>query len=158
MLWPPMSRLSRRLTLAPLLLAAATALGACGESGIEVAKDSPYAAGASIFYERCGGCHTLTVAGTEGSATNVQTREYKDGPNFDERTEDVQDVLYAIGNGGFSSGPMPQNIVVGEDARKVAEFVAKYSGKKSERPPDPTGNAPAGGATPAGAEEPEDTQ
>ena len=33
-------------------------------------------------------------------------------------------------NGGFSSGPMPQDIVVGEDAEKVADFVAKYSGTK----------------------------
>ena len=37
-------------------------------------------------------------------------------------------MLYAIRNGGFSSSPMPQNIVTGEDAQKVAEFVAKYSG------------------------------
>jgi hypothetical protein len=149
-----MRRSRRRLTLAPLVIAASLAAGACGESGIEIAKDSPDYAGASIFYERCGGCHTLSVAGTEGSTTNVSTREYKDGPSFDPRTEDVQDVLFAIGNGGFSSGPMPQNIVVGEDAKKVAEFVAKYSGKKAEHPPDPTGNAPASGATPAGAETP----
>jgi hypothetical protein len=37
-------------------------------------------------------------------------------------------VLFAIRNGGFSSGPMPQDIVVGEEAEKVADFVAKYSG------------------------------
>jgi len=38
--------------------------------------------------------------------------------------------LYAIRNGGFSSGPMPQNIIVGEEAVKVAEFLAKYSKKE----------------------------
>ena len=38
--------------------------------------------------------------------------------------------LYAIRNGGFSSGPMPQNIVVGEEAEAVAEFLAKYSKPK----------------------------
>ena len=37
-------------------------------------------------------------------------------------------MLYAIENGGFSSGPMPQNIVTGEDAQKIAAFIAKYSG------------------------------
>ena len=36
--------------------------------------------------------------------------------------------MFAIENGGFSSGPMPQNIVTGEEEQKVAEFVAKYSG------------------------------
>ncbi len=30
-------------------------------------------------------------------------------------------MLYAIENGGFSSGPMPQNIVTGEDAQKIAD-------------------------------------
>ena len=38
-------------------------------------------------------------------------------------------MLYAIENGGFSSGPMPQNILTGEEAQKVAEFVAEYSGR-----------------------------
>jgi mono/diheme cytochrome c family protein len=118
----------RRALLLPLLAVPALALGACGSEGISVAKSSPNREGAEIFALRCGGCHTLSVAGTQGSATNVRTRENKDGPNFNQRKEDVNDVLYAIRNGGFSSGPMPQNIVVGEDAKKVAEFVAKYSG------------------------------
>jgi mono/diheme cytochrome c family protein len=150
-----MSRSRRILPLAALLAVAAGAAG-CGTEGIQVA--SPYRQGAEIFYERCGGCHTLSAAGTQGSATNISTREYKDGPSFDQRTEDKEDVLYAIENGGFSSGPMPQNIVLGEEAQKVADFVAKYSGKKAERPPDPTGNQPAGGPTPAGAETPAETQ
>jgi mono/diheme cytochrome c family protein len=114
-----------------LLAVPAMALGACGSEGISLAKSSPNYRGAEIFQQRCGGCHTLDAAGTQGSATNVRTRENKDGPNFNQRKEDVEDVLYAIRNGGFSSGPMPQNIVVGEDAQAVAEFVAKYSGQKS---------------------------
>ena len=43
-------------------------------------------------------------------------QERKDGPNFNQRKEQYEDVLYAIQNGGFSSGPMPQNIVVGDEA------------------------------------------
>ena len=58
----------------------------------------------------------------------MRTREYKDGPNFDQRKENEQDVLYALRNGGFSSGPMPQDIVTGSSAQRVADFVAKYSG------------------------------
>ena len=68
------------------------------------------------------------MAGTEGSTTNVRTREYKDGPNFDQRKVTENCALYAIRNGGFSSGPMPQNIVVGEDAEMLARFLAEYSG------------------------------
>ena len=125
-------RLMRRpllLLALPLLAAAAVA---CGSEEVDVAKTSSNYEGAEIFHKRCGACHSLNVDGTQGSAVNANKREYKDGPNFDERKEDYDSVLYAIRNGGFSSGPMPQNIVVGEEAEKVARFVAKYSGSKAE--------------------------
>ena len=134
-----MSR-SRRLTLsATLLCVAAVAVGACGTEGIEVASDDPAHEGAELFVAHCSGCHTFSAAGTEGSATKVSTRERKDGPNFDQRQESAEDVLFAIQNGGFSSGPMPQNIVTGEEAQKIADFIAEYSGSGAERPPSPQG-------------------
>ena len=97
---------------------------------LELSKSDPDYEGAQLFVERCSGCHTLKKAGTQGSAVKANKREYKDGPNFDQRKEDKDQVLYAIRNGGFSSGPMPQNIVVGEEAEKVADFIAKYSGSE----------------------------
>jgi mono/diheme cytochrome c family protein len=106
-------------------LAAALALGACGTEGITVASDEPTYDGAVLFSERCSGCHTLQAAGAEGSA-NRELRNQ--GPNLDERAESVADVLYAIRNGGFSGAIMPQNIVVGEEAQAVAEFVAEHAG------------------------------
>jgi hypothetical protein len=39
-------------------------------------------------------------------------------------------VLFAIRNGGFSGGIMPANVVVGDDAEAVADFLSKYSGKE----------------------------
>ena len=121
----------RRLLVASVLCAASLGLGACGEHGIQLAHDDPNYKGAALFNEHCAGCHTLSVDGAQGSATKVQSRERKDGPNFDDRKEDVESVLYAIRNGGFSSSPMPQNLVTGDDAQAVAEFVAKYSGSNS---------------------------
>ncbi len=118
----------RRHLVVALAVAASSFFAACGEQGIQLSKSDPDYEGAKIFEQRCSGCHTLSVAGTQGSAEEANGREYKDGPNFNERVESVEDVLYAIENGGFSSGPMPQNIVTGEEARKVAEFVAEYSG------------------------------
>ena len=44
-------------------------------------------------------------------------------------------MLYAIRNGGFSGAIMPENIVVGDDAKDVAEFLAHYSGSKAEKVP-----------------------
>jgi cytochrome c551 len=123
-----MARPPRRLLLACALAAAAVGLGACGEQGIQLSSDDPDYEGALIFNENCAGCHTLEAAGSEGSATDVGSREVRDGPNFNERKETVDSVLHAIRNGGYSSTYMPQNIVTGEEAQKVAEFVAKYSG------------------------------
>jgi cytochrome c551 len=111
----------------------ATAAG-CGTQGIQVASDDPLHQGAQIFSERCAGCHTLTPAGTEGSANRSQRQQ---GPDLDQRKETLQDVIYAIRNGGFSGAIMPQNIVVGQDADKVAAFVAKYAGQDVTEAPAP---------------------
>ena len=122
-----------KLAALPLVVAALATTG-CGTASIELAKDDPNYEGAQLFVEHCSGCHTFDAAGTEGSAAKVKTRENKDGPNFNQRKETKEDVLYAIENGGFSSGPMPQNIVTGEDAEKIAEFIAKYSGPGAPKP------------------------
>ena len=124
-----LSGLMRRPLVLLALPVLATAVVACGSQGIQIADTNPDYSGAELFVQRCAGCHTLKTAGTQGSAVEVNNREYKDGPNFNQRKEDYEQVLYAIRNGGYSSGPMPQNIVVGQDAEKVARFVAKYSGQ-----------------------------
>ena len=73
---------------------------------------------------------TLTPAGTEGTANRAERVQ---GPNLDQRPETMDDVIYAIRNGGFSGAIMPQNIVVGADAQKVAAFVSKYAGPGRRR-------------------------
>jgi mono/diheme cytochrome c family protein len=93
-----------------------------------------------LFAERCSGCHTLKAAGAQGSANRALRNQ---GPNLDERAVTVEDALFAIRNGGFSGAIMPQNIVVGDEAQAVAEFVAEYSGSEVSQPPRPT----ADGAT-----------
>ena len=138
--------MTRRKLVSLFVLPAALAVSGCGETGIDLAKDDPLYEGARIFNMRCAGCHTFDQAGGEGSAQRANSREYKDGPNFNQRKEQYQDVLYAIRNGGFSSGPMPQNIAVGREAELVACFVAVYSGRDASAPPDPTGTKPATGS------------
>jgi mono/diheme cytochrome c family protein len=124
----------RALWLSTAAIAAALALGACGTEGIEVAEDDPNYEGAVLFAERCSGCHTMKAAGAQGSA-NRELRNQ--GPNLDQRAESVEDVLYAIRNGGFSGAIMPQNILVGDEAEAVAEFVSEYAGSDVDRPPTP---------------------
>lgn len=79
-----------------------------------------------LFAENCGSCHTLARAGTDGVI----------GPDLDERLGALGEgqesrVLNAIER-GFSSddftGQMPAGIVRGEQAREIANFVARVSG------------------------------
>jgi mono/diheme cytochrome c family protein len=123
------------------MVATALALGACGTQGTQVADDDPDYAGAVLFSERCSGCHSLDAAGAQGSA-NRELRNQ--GPNLNERIESADNVLYAIRNGGFSGAIMPQNIVVGDDAVAVADFVAKYAGSDVDRPLKPGDAASSG--------------
>jgi mono/diheme cytochrome c family protein len=113
-----------------LVIAAALGLTACGfgKEGIAVSKDDPSHEGAVLFSTHCAGCHTLGAAGTQGSGNRGERTQ---GPNLNEREESKEGVLYAIQNGGFSGAIMPQNIVVGEEAEQVAEFVAKYAGTQA---------------------------
>ena len=123
----------RKPLLAVTLAGVAAVLAACGSQGLELGSsgkaDATLERGAHLFAERCSGCHTLKAAGAEGSATTLKNRERVDGPNFDQRKEKFDQVLFAIRNGGFSGAIMPQNIVVGRDAQAVARFVEKYAGR-----------------------------
>jgi mono/diheme cytochrome c family protein len=124
-----------KLAVTTVLLVCATALSACGSQGIQLKKSNPYYQGAVIFREHCSGCHTLGVAGAQGSATSITNRVKTSGPNFNIRKEKMEQVLYALRNGGFSGAIMPQNIVVGQQAQAVAEFLAKYSGRDAQHVP-----------------------
>ncbi len=121
--------------IALVLLLCAAALGACGSQEIKVARSSPYYNGAVIFRDHCSGCHTLSVVGAQGSATSIGNRVKTNGPNFNFRKENVEQALYAIRNGGFSGAIMPENIVVGEEAQALAQFLAAYSGRQSQKVP-----------------------
>lgn len=136
-----MSRPIRVLLISSASAAVAAFAVACGTERINVSSSSAdIHRGAVLFSQRCAGCHTLSYAATHGSAANVRTREITNGPNFDQRCErPVSRVLYAIENGGFSGAIMPQNVVLGQEAQAVAQFVAKYAGRQA---PKITGQTP----------------
>ena len=146
----------------PVLVAIAAALtviaGGCGDK-IETADPAQHA-GAELFNQRCSGCHTLKAAAARGSSPpgHVKYKERTDGPNFDVRKEEAQDVLFAIRNGGFSGAIMPANVVVGQDAAKVAEFVCIYAGQSAPRPASecklPPGVVSGTGPAPSGQKKP----
>jgi mono/diheme cytochrome c family protein len=149
-----MSRPIKVLLLSGATIGVAATIAACGTEHIGVPSASPDHAGAVLFATHCSGCHTLSFAATHGSASNVRSREVTNGPNFNVRCErPVTRVLYAVENGGFSGAIMPPNVVVGQEAREVAQFVADYAGRQATNAPGVTpcaqqaiGTLPAPGA------------
>ena len=105
----------------------------CGGGNEPIANNR----GAQLFNQRCSGCHTLKAAGAVGTVPGARPT----GPNLNKRRETPESVLFAIRNGGFSGAIMPQNVAVGDDAKALAEFVAKYAGTEAKSPPSPKGPA-----------------
>jgi len=134
----------RPLALIPIAAAALT-LAACGTEDVSVTNPDDEA-GAVLFAEHCAGCHTLSPAGTQGSGNRSLRVQ---GPNLDQRKVSYEDALFAIHNGGASGAVMPQNIVVGNDAEKVARFIGDYSGTQVEETPRPS--AAGGGGSGSGS-------
>jgi mono/diheme cytochrome c family protein len=149
--------MTRRRALIPVFTVAGAALvTACGTQGVDLgakqrtlaeqnqAEAAQVRHGATLFSQRCSGCHTLKAAGTHGSATSIKYRLRTNGPNLNSRKEQYEQVLYAIRNGGFSGAIMPQNLAVGQDAVDLAKFVSRYAGSSAKRPPGPSGPPPSG--------------
>ncbi|HSR95094.1 MAG TPA: c-type cytochrome [Solirubrobacterales bacterium] len=95
-------------------------------------------AGQSLFQTNCGTCHTLYAAGTDGNfAPNLDEllapTGSPEGPNAQQTIEATESrVLNALENGVDSSttpGRMPAQILNGEQANEVAEFVAATAGE-----------------------------
>lgn len=114
----------RIVTLIATLFVFAFAAG-CGGDEEPAAEQTPTAeateaggtevAGREQFASTCGGCHTLADAGTGGRV----------GPDLDQLSPDADTVLSAIQTG---PGGMPANLLEGEEAREVAEYVAANAG------------------------------
>jgi mono/diheme cytochrome c family protein len=104
------------------------------------AQDVPSSlkSGQSLFQTNCGTCHTLYAAGTDGNyAPNLDVLLAPAGPpegptaaSTIKATEGR--VLNAVENGVDSSttpGRMPGGILNEEQAKEVAEFVARTAGE-----------------------------
>ena len=115
----------RRLVAAPVLAAAALLAAGCGTGGISEGK-ADTAHGKQLFQEKCGSCHTLADAGTQG----------KIGPNLDDafasdRKQGYKQVTIqqiVKDQIELASGAMPPNLLTGQNALDVAAYVASVAG------------------------------
>ena len=107
-------------------------------------------AGKALFQQKCGSCHTLADAKTQGAV----------GPNLDDAFEADKAQGFSLqtmadlvrGQIAYPEKPMPANLVDGEDANSVALYVSRCSGNPScgvtaagQQPPTTTGGGGGGG-------------
>ena len=86
--------------------------------GVELSDSA--ADGRAIFAKNCSTCHTLAAANAVG----------KVGPNLDELRPNKALTLNAIKNGRAQGrGQMPAELVDGQDATDVANYVAAVAGR-----------------------------
>lgn len=121
----------RGLAFACAVLVAALAASGCGTTGLPDASND--ARGKELFVEKCGSCHVLADAGTKGQI----------GPNLDDgfgtaREDGLGETTIASVVRGQISYPieepptglpgMPADLVTGDDADYVANYVASVAG------------------------------
>jgi mono/diheme cytochrome c family protein len=100
------------------------------------AQDVPASlkSGQSLFQTNCGTCHTLYAAGTDGNyAPDLDELLAPSGPATGSTIKATEGrVLNAVENGVDSSttpGRMPGGILNQQQAKEVAEFVARTAGE-----------------------------
>ena len=112
-----------------MVLALSVFASGCGaSSGVAPASDVDLANGKTVFIAKCGACHTLAEAGTQGTI----------GPNLDDAyvgprlSGFEQSSMEALVRQQIEEpdpfGSMPKDIVTGSDAADVSAYVASVAG------------------------------
>jgi mono/diheme cytochrome c family protein len=118
----------RRPAVLIAALLVAGAIAGCGGSGTSKPGEADLANGKALFVSKCGACHVLEDAGSNGTV----------GPNLDVAA--VGDRIEGLKMSSFEAlvrqqideadPPMPRGLVSGDDARDVAAYVASVAGVK----------------------------
>jgi mono/diheme cytochrome c family protein len=87
-----------------------------------------------LFATNCGTCHTLAAGGTDGVVgPDLDALLITSGENTPETYQSIYTrVIQAVTCG--VQGRMPKAILLDEDAREVAQFVAAYAGQIGKGP------------------------
>jgi mono/diheme cytochrome c family protein len=100
-------------------------LAACG------ARDEPdLSNGKAQFVQKCGSCHQLSRAGTQGQAGPSLDASFRGALGTGFNRETVQGVVRRQISNVRRGSLMPKNLVKGDDARDVAAYVAYATGRK----------------------------
>lgn len=99
-----------------------------GPAGTYIVKSSPELSdGQTIFRATCGSCHALGAANSRG-VYGPDLDEVLGAPGVDAKAISSR-VSTAIKNGGATGKQMPANLLSGEDAKQVSDYVGAVAGK-----------------------------
>src|SRR3954471_14019580 len=113
-------------------IAAATAV--VGLTGCDLGPKANLDKGQQLFTQKCGSCHTLTGAGTNGDIGPNLDFAFKQARASGMDSDTIKGVVeYQIAHARPAAPQqtdvyMPQNLVTGEDASDVAAYVASVAG------------------------------
>jgi mono/diheme cytochrome c family protein len=117
---------AKPLVAAIVVAAAALSLTACGRDEADLSN------GKALFTERCGSCHILGRAGTQGRTGPDLDAAFRtallDGMNRDT----VQGIVHDQILNPRKNSAMPAELVTGEDAEDVAAYVAFAAARAGE--------------------------
>jgi cbb3-type cytochrome c oxidase subunit III len=120
------------------LAAGVVVLAGCGAGGVVSKGDTD--TGKKLFVARCGSCHTLAAAATQGTIgpnlddafAEARSNGFKESAIADIVAGQVRDPgQYPTGSGKDRvQANMPAHLVTGQDLSDVAEFVAANAGSQ----------------------------
>jgi cbb3-type cytochrome c oxidase subunit III len=109
---------------AVLALTTALVAAGCGTGGI--AKGGDQTKGEQLFRAKCGGCHTLAAAGTNGAVGPNLDDAFSSGRKQGFKSETIEQVVRQ--QIALAGGKMPADLVSGANADAVAAYVAAVAG------------------------------
>jgi sulfur oxidation c-type cytochrome SoxX len=122
-----LARNTARSLLATLLVAAAVlSLAACGRDEPDLSN------GKALFTERCGSCHILGRAGTQGTTGPDLDAAFRSALADGMDRETVEGIVHDQILNPRKNSAMPAELVTGDDARDVAAYVGFAAAEPGE--------------------------
>jgi mono/diheme cytochrome c family protein len=114
------------LLAAMVVAAAALSLAACGRDEPDLSN------GKALFTERCGSCHILGRAGTQGRTGPDLDAAFRTALSDGMDRETVEGIVHDQILNPRKNSAMPAELVTGDDARDVAAYVGFAAAKPGE--------------------------
>jgi mono/diheme cytochrome c family protein len=108
------------------MAAAALSLAACGRDEADLSN------GKALFTERCGTCHILGRAGTQGRTGPDLDAAFRTALSGGMNRDTVQGIVHDQILNPRKNSAMPAELVTGEDAEDVAAYVAFAAARAGE--------------------------